>query len=275
MCSMFVFCDAQALERRYLAEMENSQWLMSEYSVTQCRIEHSIPRFGVAAFIQEPGRGLRLELTTKHRFSKGINVELRSETNYWNSHEVRVVLARFETTGGKKLFDIPTSVAEQTFDELSQGFQPGFLFYDDYPLIASISAVQFGKVTAEFSQCVSRLHKDNFGDVRVSSILFGPDEEFASLEQEDTAFKKMFDYLAIDNSISDILITGHTDKSGNACYNKGLSERRAHYVYDLLIAPGVDATRLRVDYLGEEKQTRHRNSNSRAANRRVTVELRR
>ena len=89
------------------------------------------------------------------------------------------------------------------------------------------------------------------------------------------AFKKMFDYLAVDDSISDILITGHTDKTGNACYNKGLSERRALYVYDLLIALGIDAKRLRVDYQGEHKQTKAGKKNSQAANRRVTVELRR
>ena len=89
------------------------------------------------------------------------------------------------------------------------------------------------------------------------------------------AFKKMFDYLAVDDSISDILITGHTDRTGNACYNKGLSKRRALYVYDLLIALGIDAARLRLDYLGEPKQAKNGNKISRAANRRVTVELRR
>ena len=272
----FIFNHAYALERRYLASMEDSQWRLSDNSVTLCRLEHSIPRFGSAAFIQEPGRGLQLELISRHRFDKGINVELRSETNSWSNHQIRGVLARFEIGGGKKLLNIPTSVAEQTFDELSQGFQPGFLFYDDYPLIASLSTVRFGNMTAEFMHCVDQLHSDNFRDVRISHIHFGRDEEFASVEQEDSAFIKMFDYLAIDDSITEIVITGHTDKSGNVCYNDGLSERRAWYVYDLLIALGIDGGKLSVDYRGEQKAAVKGNSSkSNAANRRVTVELRR
>jgi hypothetical protein len=49
------------------------------------------------------------------------------------------VLARFETSGRRTLFKIPPGVAQQAYYELRQGYRPGFLFYEDNPLIASLS----------------------------------------------------------------------------------------------------------------------------------------
>ncbi len=268
--------NAQALERRYLASMDISKWTLTQNSVTTCQIEHQIPRFGSAIFTREAGRGLRLELNTQHQFVKGINVELRSEANTWDARKTRAVLARFETSGRKRLFKIPAAIAERTYYELRDGYQPGFLFYDDYPLIASLSTVRFGEVESEFEQCIERLYDDNFEDVRVSSIHFEPDNEFASIREEESAFTKMFNYLQIDNAISEIVVTGYADNTGLACYNDGLSERRAWYVYDLLIARGIDSRLLRVDFAGEQKPLRGGNKKKAlAANRRVTVELRR
>lgn len=271
------FCTiAQALERRYLASIDSSQWKLTENTTTRCRIEHQIPRFGSAVFTQESGRGLQLELVTRHKFKQGINVELRSETSSWNARQTRTVLSRFETNGRKNLFKISSAVAEQIFYELRNGYQPGFLFYEDYPLVASLSNVRFGEVEAKFAQCVERLYNDNFNDVRVSAIHFEPDDEFASIKEERSAFNRMLDYLQIDDSISEIVVTGHADHTGLACYNEGLSERRAWYVYDLLIARGIDSRLLRVNYLGEQKPaSKGGKKNSLAANRRVTVELRR
>lgn len=273
---MSLSASAQALERRYMASLDDSKWELTESSPIVCRVEHSIPRFGKAIFTQEAGRGLRFEMITRHRFSRGINVELRTETTSWNTRETRAVLARFETNGRKTLFKIPSSVAEQTFYELGRGYQPGFLFYDDYPLVASLSTVRFGEMEKEFNRCVAQLYERNFDDVRLSNIHFEPDNEFASIREENTAFTQMLDYLQVDKAISEIVVTGHADRTGLACYNEGLSERRAWYVYDLLIARGIDSGMLRVDYVGEKDPLSRDSSNkSHAANRRVTVELRR
>ncbi len=273
---MSLCASAQALERRYMASMDDSKWTLTEDSVILCRAEHLIPRFGKAVFTQESGRGLRLELISQHPFKQGINVELRTETASWNDRETRAVLARFETSGRKSLFRIPTSVAEQTFYELGRGLQPGFLFYEDNPVIALLSTVRFGVVEKEFNRCVGNLYDRNFDDVRISSIHFEPDNEFASIRQEESAFVRMLDYLQVDSAISEIVVTGHADNTGLACYNEGLSERRAWYVYDLLVARGIDSRMLRVDYAGEYRPASKGSSNkSLAANRRVTVELRR
>jgi outer membrane protein OmpA-like peptidoglycan-associated protein len=278
LCILLIsFCTtAQALERRYLASMEDSQWKLTANSTTLCRIEHQIPRFGSAVFSQQAGRGLRLELISRRKFKQGINVELRSETTSWNANKTRTVLARFETSGSNKLFKVPVAVAEQVFFELRDGYQPGFLFYQDYPMVASLSNVRFGEADAQFGLCVEQLYGDNFSDVRISTIHFEPDSEFPSLKEEQKALKRMLNYLQVDNAVSEIVVTGHTDNTGLACYNEGLSERRAWYVYDLLIARGIDSNLLRVDYRGEQKPvSKDSKKSSLANNRRVTVELRR
>ena len=87
---------ALALERQYLASMDESSWVLTDSSSIMCRMEHQIPRFGKVVFTQEAGRSLQLELVSSHRFEKGINVELRSETTSWNDRQTRAVLARFE-----------------------------------------------------------------------------------------------------------------------------------------------------------------------------------
>lgn len=267
---------AQATERRYLASMDESRWILTDSSNLICRMEHPIPRFGKVIFTQEAGRGLQLELRSSHAFAKGVNVELRSETASWNARQTRAVLGRFETGGGRSLFRIPGSVAEKAFYELRRGLQPGFLFYTDDPLIASLSTVRFGEAEAEFTLCTGQLYERNFDDVRISSIHFEPDHEFASIREEERAFTRMLDYLQVDPGIAEVVVTGHTDNTGLACYNEGLSERRAWYVYDLLIASGVDAGLLRVEYAGEsEPASRGKSKKALAANRRVTVELRR
>lgn len=50
-----------------------------------------------------------------------------------------------------------------------------------------------------------------------------------------------------------VLITGYTDRSGNAAVNLDLSERRAKAVRNYLIARGVSADRLLVNYYGDSR----------------------
>lgn len=69
-----------------------------------------------------------------------------------------------------------------------------------------------------------------------------------------------------------LVITGHTDSSGNEEWNRILSRRRAQAVADHLVTLGIDSERLRVDGLGSEvpvadNETRY----GRSLNRRIDV----
>ncbi len=267
---------AGALEMRYAAGYDQSRWTLIADGKTRCRLEHGIPGFGRALVSQDSGRSLVLSIESGRRFERGINVELRSEKPSWNESKAPLVLGRLELDGGRGPVRISGALATGVLRELHAGNQPGFLFYTDAPVIASLSSVGFGAAAMEFERCVEGLHRDHFDDVRVSNIYFDPDHEFASLEQEGKAFRRMLAYMEADPSIAEVVVTGHTDRKGLACYNEGLSRRRADYVFELLVSLGVDPELIRVDYAGESEPRRRGNSDrSHAANRRVSVELHR
>jgi OOP family OmpA-OmpF porin len=68
------------------------------------------------------------------------------------------------------------------------------------------------------------------------------------------------------------IIIGHTDSTGNAEYNMGLSERRAQSVADYLVSTGVDAEKLRVTGRGKNDPVASNDTpEGRAQNRRVDI----
>ena len=85
--------------------------------------------------------------------------------------------------------------------------------------------------------------------------------------------------LQADTSITDVDITGYTDRLGSEKYNLKLSERRANSVRDYLVSKGVDGNRLKAYGKGEANPLVQCNEKNRAAliaclepNRRVEVE---
>jgi len=68
------------------------------------------------------------------------------------------------------------------------------------------------------------------------------------------------------------VVVGHTDSTGNAKYNIGLSKRRAATVRDYLIETGTQAAKLRVIGLGAKEPIASNDTDAgRATNRRVEV----
>ena len=71
-----------------------------------------------------------------------------------------------------------------------------------------------------------------------------------------------------------ILIVGHTDTSGSAAYNLGLSNRRARTVADALVAAGVNGGVISLDGRGETQLARATADGVREPlNRRATVDI--
>jgi outer membrane protein OmpA-like peptidoglycan-associated protein len=71
-----------------------------------------------------------------------------------------------------------------------------------------------------------------------------------------------------------INITGHTDNTGTAEYNQGLSQRRAQSVGQYLISQGVDPTRVAAQGMGLTQPIAGNDTpEGRQQNRRVQVEL--
>lgn len=271
---------ATAMERKYIAPMEESLWQMTIATPLHCEMEHEIPRFGKAVFSQSAGRDLQLKLVTHQRFKSGIDVAFLSESPHWKTTKTQLTMAKLATRDDSVILEVGTETAKYAYLELHDGFHPGFHFLTNKdlidPTIVMMSTVRFRSVEPDFEQCIGNLYFENFDDVRISSIHFDHDDEFPRIEEEDTALKRMFDYLEFDQSIGEIVVSGHADINGAICYNDTLSERRALYVYDMLVAKGIDPKIITMDYFGELRPLVKGTSEAAlAANRRVTVELKR
>jgi OmpA-OmpF porin, OOP family len=68
----------------------------------------------------------------------------------------------------------------------------------------------------------------------------------AALETIDAAVAR-----ARQCNVGNVVVVGHTDTSGSAQYNQGLSERRASVVRDALVARGIGAASIRTEGRGQ------------------------
>jgi OOP family OmpA-OmpF porin len=90
-----------------------------------------------------------------------------------------------------------------------------------------------------------------FEKVTLSSTeLFGFDS--ATLNMPQPKLDEIAAALQADPSITDVDITGYTDRLGSKKYNHKLSERRANAVRDYLVSKGVDSGRLKAYGKGEQ-----------------------
>jgi len=85
--------------------------------------------------------------------------------------------------------------------------------------------------------------------------------------------------LQADTSVTNVEITGYTDRLGSEAYNQKLSERRANAVREYLVGKGIDGNRLRAVGKGEANPLVECNQKNRAQliaclepNRRVEVD---
>jgi len=76
-----------------------------------------------------------------------------------------------------------------------------------------------------------------------------------------------------DNPSASATLTGYADEIGSPEYNKNLSERRAKMVYDVLIAAGIDASRLSHNGDGEDASVDKSSADARQLVRRVTFRV--
>ena len=73
---------------------------------------------------------------------------------------------------------------------------------------------------------------------------------------------------------TDVLVVGHTDSTGEASYNQGLSERRADAARTYLMGAGLDPDRVTAMGMGEEEPVDTNDTDAgRQANRRVEVAI--
>lgn len=99
--------------------------------------------------------------------------------------------------------------------------------------------------------------------------------QFDSTEPETYSFQSinyLIKYMA-ENPSSEAELIGYADELGSADYNKTLSEKRAKKVYDILLASGVEESRLSYSGGGVDDTVDKKSKEARQLVRRVTFKL--
>lgn len=105
-----------------------------------------------------------------------------------------------------------------------------------------------------------------------SGILFDVDDSELRPEARDNLRDLVASLEEYDGT--EVLVVGHTDSTGAASYNQGLSERRASSAQTFLVGAGLDAGRVRAVGMGEnEPIASNETTEGRQANRRVEVAI--
>jgi outer membrane protein OmpA-like peptidoglycan-associated protein len=121
----------------------------------------------------------------------------------------------------------------------------------DYALYVSKPGYLFCSLNFNYSEQINLepieqnilLDKAVAGSVSVLKNLFFDTDKYDLKEKSLTELEKIVRFLTENPAIT-IEISGHTDNTGNAAYNRQLSERRAQAVYNYLVNRGIDARRL-------------------------------
>ncbi|MEO9532877.1 MAG: OmpA family protein [Crocinitomicaceae bacterium] len=114
-------------------------------------------------------------------------------------------------------------------------------------------------------------------DAEMRNFEFVPvyfDHDMDQLKPEFNDYLNQMVKIVLSHSDLRIKIIGHTDSNGTDEYNVDLSARRAHRIKDYLIAQGLKADRVIIEYRGErDPATSNATKQGKSLNRRVDFEF--
>ncbi len=106
-----------------------------------------------------------------------------------------------------------------------------------------------------------------------SEILFPTNSSYLN-ESSSKSIADVAKVIAQKDKSRDILVEGHSDKTGTSEYNLWLSEKRAVSVKNYLVTLGIDGQRIKTAGLGDTKPIAdNKTKEGRLVNRRVEITL--
>jgi len=280
--SAFLVCltlsEAQAGIRQYSADLNNSQWQLSNDSRLQCTLSHQIPHYGEARFYAKADRKLNMEF----------ELDMMILPDSYSLAEVRSIAPRWQpgvgsrTLANMKLYkqfnpSLPKKVAWTMLSELEQGMSPTFYYNDWYSeqdkISVGLSTARFKKAYQNFVGCIGNLLNYSFDDIAYTVLNYQSNsDQFTKASQK--RINMIREYLSLDADLELVLIDAYSDSYGGRSQNQSLSQRRANKIRDYFVNNGIEANRIEASGYGEK---RHISSNAttlgRGKNRRVVIQM--
>ncbi|OEE58407.1 flagellar protein MotY [Enterovibrio norvegicus FF-454] len=137
----------------------------------------------------------------------------------------------------------------------------------------TLPTIRIQQSLTAFNRCRANLPGMSVEEARTLELPFAFGQRSLTFAQQNK-LKALSSYLAVDASISRILIDGHTDNIGSSVVNLNTSRQRAENVASALQTLGVADTRIDIRAHGERYPIADNvTQKGQAKNRRVTVRL--
>ncbi|MFB9214515.1 flagellar protein MotY [Vibrio sinaloensis] len=267
-----------AMDVRYVATPQQSQWQMITNTPLECRMVHPIPNYGDAVFSSHASKKINLdfELKMKRPMGKTRDVSLISMPPVWRPGEGanRITNIRFFQqfdgyVGGQTAWGI--------LSELEKGRYPTFSYQEwqsrDERVEVALSSVLFQSSYNVFSDCIANLLPYSFEDIAFTILHY--DRTSVELnKQSQKRLAQIAEYIRHNQDIDLVLVSTYTDSEDTKSASQNLSERRAEVLQEYFKSLGLPEDRIRVQGYGKRRPVDDNASPiGKDRNRRVVISL--
>lgn len=267
-----------AMDVRYVATPQQSQWQMITNTPLECRLVHPIPNYGDAVFSSHASKKINLdfELKMKRPMGKTRDVSLVSMPPAWRPGEGanRITNIRFF-----QQFDgyVGGQTAWGMLSELEKGRYPTFSYQEwqsrDERVEIALSSVLFQTSYNVFSDCIANLLPYSFEDIAFTILHY--DRTSVELnKQSQKRLAQIAEYIRHNQDIDLVLVSTYTDAEDTKSASQNLSERRAEVLQEYFKSLGLPEDRIRVQGYGKRRPVDDNASPiGKDRNRRVVISL--
>lgn len=267
-----------AMDVRYVASPQQSQWQMIANTPLECRMVHPIPNYGDAVFSSHASKKINLdfELKMKRPMGQTRDVSLTSMPPAWRPGEGanRITNIRFFQqfdgyVGGQTAWNI--------LSELEKGRYPTFSYQEwrsrDERVEVALSSVLFQSSYNVFSDCIANLLPYSFEDIAFTILHY--DRTSVELnKQSQKRLAQIAEYIRHNQDIDLVLVSTYTDAEDSKSASQNLSERRAEVLQNYFRSLGLPEDRIQVQGYGKRRPIDDNASPiGKDRNRRVVISL--
>ncbi|POB03432.1 hypothetical protein C1949_10170 [Halopseudomonas oceani] len=272
---MFVGLSMSAQAMTFQTRMEDVQWQV-EGDQFACRLSQSVAGYGEASFVRRAGEHPEFELKAWDSPMRPGAAQVFNDPPPWRPGTAAQPIGQIQVGAGTYTMMAPYEQAGRMLAGLASGLQPTIMRSSQVggdQVRVVVSSVGYQQARRDFQSCISKLLPISAAQAAQSIISFGSGGSNLSADAK-ARLDAILQYIKADESLSGIILDGHSDNQGNRLDNRELSRQRALAVRDYLTAQGVDENLFSMRFHGDSYPlASNRTEEGRATNRRVMLRL--